>query len=54
MNILIIRYSLDCSLHKLGDSYRIYIKRKSMPTLCSIVKPYMIKSIEYKIKEKCL
>jgi len=34
MNVLIIRYNLNCSLHLDGkDQYRIYIKQVSMPLL---------------------
>ena len=40
MNVLIIRYRLDCSLRKHGQFNRIYIRQRSMPLLRSIVTPY--------------
>jgi hypothetical protein len=51
MNVLIIRYNLDCSLHtnKAKKQYRLYIKVKYMDNLREIVKPYMVKSMLYKI-----
>ena len=50
LNVLIIRYELNCSLHKKrSGQYRIYISSKSMPLLRSIVSPYMHSSMLYKI-----
>jgi hypothetical protein len=50
MNVLIIRYGLICTLRARGKGqYRIYISSKSMDLLRSIVKPYMIPSMLYKI-----
>jgi hypothetical protein len=49
LNVLIIRYNLDCTLHKRNDSYRIHINKNSMPYLRAIVKPYIVKTMEYKI-----
>jgi hypothetical protein len=46
INILIVRYQLDCSLH---SNNRIYIRAASMPRLRSIVLPYMDSSMLYKI-----
>jgi hypothetical protein len=48
-NVLIIRFGLVITLHKNGENYRIYISKKSMPFLISIVKPYMVKSMYYKL-----
>jgi hypothetical protein len=43
MNVLIIRYNLNCSLHLDGkDQYRIYIKQVSMPLLRSILRSEVI------------
>jgi hypothetical protein len=50
MNVLTIRYNLNCSLHaRYGDRYRIYISSKSMAQLRSIVEPHMDRSMLYKI-----
>lgn len=48
-NTLIVRYGLIVTLHKNGDKYRIYISKKSMPLLISIVKPFMVQSMYYKL-----
>jgi hypothetical protein len=46
MNVLIIRYGLDCTiLMKQGKYPRIIIRTKSMPLLRSIVGPYMCTSM---------
>jgi hypothetical protein len=50
MNVLIIRYNLNCSLHLDGkDQYRIYIKQVSMPLLRSILTSYFHPSMLYKL-----
>ncbi len=50
MNVLIIRYKLECTLHKCGKDYRIYIRKKSMPLLRSIVTPYFGSMMLYKLR----
>lgn len=50
VNVLIVRYGLDCTLSRRGDSYRIYVRESAIPILRNIVLPYMHKSILYKIK----
>lgn len=49
MNVLIIRYRLDCTLRYNGQYPRIYIKQASMPTLKNIVEPYMVSTMMYKL-----
>jgi hypothetical protein len=50
MNVLIIRYGLNCTLQKRKENqYRIYILSSSMPLLRSIVSPYMHSSMMYKL-----
>lgn len=50
MNVLIIRYGLNCTLQKKKDNqFRIYITSSSMPLLISIVTPYMHSSMMYKL-----
>ncbi|KAG0122693.1 LAGLIDADG endonuclease, partial [Tuber indicum] len=50
INVLMIKYRLVCTIHVLDDRQRIYISAKSINLLASIIKPYMIKSMYYKIK----
>ena len=53
INVLIIRYNLECTLRLHSKNlYRIYIKTGSMPLLRSIVSPYMHKTMFYKIITK--
>ena len=51
MNVLIIKYRLECTLrlHTLTQP-RIYIRERSMTLLRQIVKPHMCPSMLYKIK----
>jgi len=51
MNVLIIRYNLECTLRVKGDKkYRIYIRSSSMPpVLRSIVSQHMVSSMLYKL-----
>jgi len=48
-NTLIVRYGLIVTLHKNGTNSRIYISKQSMPLLISIVKPFMVQSMYYKL-----
>jgi hypothetical protein len=50
INVLMIKYRLVCTIHVLDGRQRIYISAKSINLLASIIKPYMIKSMYYKIK----
>lgn len=51
INVLIVRYGLECGLHtKRPGQYRIYIKKDSMGKLRSIVQEHMVPSMLYKIK----
>jgi hypothetical protein len=55
INVLIIRYELDCTLriiNKDKKQYRIYIKKTSLPKLIKIVKPYIHTSMLYKLALK--
>lgn len=50
MNVLIIRYELDCTLRFHSSTQpRIYIKENSMLKLRAIVEPYMCESMKYKL-----
>jgi LAGLIDADG DNA endonuclease family len=49
MNVLIIKYRLECTLHKrTPNQFRIYIRQRSTFLLKSIVSPYMHYSMLYK------
>ena len=51
INVLIIKYRLECTLHiHRKNQYRIYIRQNSMPLLLNIVSPYMHTSMLYKLK----
>jgi hypothetical protein len=47
INILMVRYQLDCTLVR--SCNRIYIKASSMPRLRAIVLPFMHSSMLYKL-----
>lgn len=50
INVLIIRYRLNCKLRKHGPLYhRIYISQHSMVQLRIIIQPFMLPSMIYKI-----
>lgn len=50
MNVLIIKYRFECTLrYHTPTQPRIYIKECSMPILRNLVRPYMVKSMLYKI-----
>jgi len=48
MNILIYKFRLNCTLHY--DNARIYISKSSINTLINLVNPYIIPSMQYKLK----
>lgn len=50
LNVLMVRYRLDCSIRKHSTGYNIYIKEKSMPLLRTLVQPYMHSSMLYKLR----
>jgi len=54
MNVLIIRYRLECKIRFLKKhnkiEYLIYIQQGSMPSLLNIVSPFMHSSMLYKLK----
>lgn len=50
MNVLIIRYELDCTLRfHTPTKPRIHIKQRSMLKLRAIVRPYFCESMMYKL-----
>lgn len=51
MNVLIIKYNIDCKLRYHTPSQpRIYISERSMPIVRNLVKPYIAECMLYKIK----
>jgi len=53
MNVLIIRYELDCTLRfHTPTQPRIHIRQNSMPKLRAIVGPYMCQSMRYQREAK--
>lgn len=54
MNILKIKFDLNCTLHKSINKYVIYIKLESVKKLYPHIKEYIIPSMEYKFKHKLL
>ena len=51
INILILRYQLDCRMHIYKGKPRIYISAKSMDKLRMLVAPYIIPFSSYKLKK---
>jgi hypothetical protein len=50
MNVLVIRYRLDCTVRFINKRYpRVYIRKNSMSALRSIVAKHMIPSMLYKL-----
>ena len=52
LNVLMVRYRLDCTMRKHSTGYNIYIKEKSMPFLRTLVQPHMHNSMQYKLRIK--
>lgn len=47
--LLYKKYSLECSLHKDGKYYSLYIKSTSAKKFAELVEPHIINSIKYKL-----
>lgn len=45
----LLRLGIKTALHKISNTYRIYINRESVPQFNNIVTPYMHKTMQYKI-----
>jgi len=50
INVLMIRYRLDCTMRQKSPGYTIYITEKSMPLLRTLVQPHMHSSMLYKLR----
>lgn len=42
-------FSLDSRIHWIGDGYRLYIPSKNIIRFCSLVYPYILSSLRYKL-----
>lgn len=51
INILQIRYGLDCSIHYSRGLPRIYIKANSMDKLRNLINPHIISFSVYKLQK---
>jgi len=51
INILQIRYDLDCTIHYYKGLPHIYIKANSMDKLRKIVSPHIISFFAYKLRK---
>lgn len=49
INVLIIKFRLECSIHKHRNSFVIYIKRKSIQKYLDNLLPYIHESMLYKL-----
>jgi hypothetical protein len=49
INILIIKFNLDCSLHYQREKPILYIKSKSLRKNLHNILPYMLESMKYKV-----
>lgn len=49
INVLIIKYRLKCTLHVIDNKPSIFISSKSMYLLTSIINPYIVPSMKYKL-----
>lgn len=49
MNVLIIKFGLQCSLHKQRNDFVIYIKSKSIKKNLHNILPYIHDSFKYKV-----
>nr|QID02739.1 LAGLIDADG endonuclease [Orbilia oligospora]QID02807.1 hypothetical protein [Orbilia oligospora] len=52
INVLIIKYGLKCSLNIIGGKPRIYISSSSLELLKSIINPFIVPSMQYKLIKK--
>ena len=49
MNILTIKFDLNCSIHNDGNKYRIFINNISLNKILNKIKPYFDNHFLYKI-----
>lgn len=52
INVLKIKFNLDCTLHKSRTQYIVYIKTNSIRKLYNEIKPFIIPSMRYKFEKK--
>jgi hypothetical protein len=49
MNILKIKFDLDCTIHIDGNKHRIYINKHSLSKIIHHIQPYFYETFLYKI-----
>lgn len=54
MNVLKIKFDLDCTLHKSRHQYTVYIKVESVKRLYPKIKNFIVPSMRYKFEKKIL
>lgn len=54
INILKIKFDLNCTLHKSRNSYTIYIRVESIKRLYTHINKYILSSIKYKFHYKLI
>lgn len=52
INVLKIKFDIDCTIHKNRHQYIVYIKSNSMKKLYPFIKEYIIPSMKYKFDSK--
>ena len=50
MNVLRIKFNLECSIHYNVNKPRIYLPKSEMSKLRKVVSPFMINSMLYKLQ----
>ena len=54
LNVLKIKFNLDCILHKSKNQYGLYIKLESVKILYPNIKQYIIESMRYKFHKNII
>ncbi len=52
MNVLKIKFDIDCTLHKSRNKYNIYITTNSVKKIYPYIKPYIIDNMKHKLSKK--
>ena len=54
VNVLKIKFDIDCTLHKSRNHYTVYIRVDSAKNLYPKIKNYIVPSMRYKFEKKIL
>lgn len=52
VNVLMLKFNLNCSINMQRNQPVIYIAASSVPTLCNLIIPYLHPSMQYKLPRK--